>query len=204
VPGDTRIRLAVAVVKSKAATVKPDPIVYLAGGPGEKVLGPTLRQIKRPQAFTGVRDRDLVLFDQRGVGFSRPALECPELLAVTDLAAAPAAVARCRERLSRRTELRRYTTRQNAKDVDVVRRALGYRRINLLGNSYGTDLGLEVMRGDPAWVRSCSPRRSRPRATSSPTPARASSARSTRCSPHAGPMRRAIPPIPTSPPGSTH
>ena len=95
-----------------------------------------------------------MLFDQRGVGFSRPALDCPELLAVVDLAVAPAAAALCRERLRFGTDLSRYTTEQNAKDVDLVRRALSYRRVNLLANSYGTDLALAVMRGDPRWVRS--------------------------------------------------
>ena len=75
-PSKRTLRLAVATFKNPSGITKPDPIVYLAGGPG----GSSLEMIDR--TFGGyspalAASRDLILFDQRGVGVSQPALDCP-------------------------------------------------------------------------------------------------------------------------------
>ncbi|MCA9929909.1 MAG: alpha/beta fold hydrolase, partial [Anaerolineales bacterium] len=74
-PGRT-IRLHVAIVSSKSSDPAPDPVVYLNGGPGIHTLIAT-------DYFVTLFDdilaqRDLILFDQRGTGYSEPALDCPE------------------------------------------------------------------------------------------------------------------------------
>jgi pimeloyl-ACP methyl ester carboxylesterase len=111
-------------------------------------------------------DRDLIIFDQRGVGLSEPALECPEFTtALLDLldepdvnAAIPAqydSLMACRDRLiSQGYDLSHYTTRQNAADVNAIRIALGFDQVNLLGGSYGSLLAQAVMRDFPENIRS--------------------------------------------------
>jgi pimeloyl-ACP methyl ester carboxylesterase len=110
--------------------------------------------------------RDLVIFDQRGVGLSEPALECPEWeQALYDLLDEPDpnvtlqagfdAMMACRDRLvSEGHTLSAYTTRQNAADVDGLRVALGYDQVNLYGGSYGSLLAQAVMRDHPEGIRS--------------------------------------------------
>ncbi|MGI9253183.1 MAG: alpha/beta fold hydrolase, partial [Thermomicrobiales bacterium] len=72
-PGERRIRIAWAVLRATSRTPEPDPLVYLAGGPG----GSALAEIATyAQLFAPIRkDRDIVLFDQRGAAFS-DALRC--------------------------------------------------------------------------------------------------------------------------------
>ena len=75
------IRLHVAIVKSTSQNPHPDPVVFLGGGPG----GFTLDGIDFIIAeFSDVlKERDLIVFDQRGVGYSEPSLDCPEQVALT-------------------------------------------------------------------------------------------------------------------------
>jgi pimeloyl-ACP methyl ester carboxylesterase len=165
-PDGRAIRLAVAIVRSRSDEPAPDPLVFLAGGPG----GPVLSFLGWPGALVPfgpfLAERDVVIFDQRGVGVSEPSLDCPEVDAIRDAYFAAesgeesgtleaAAVAACRERLAGLgIDLAAYTTAANAADVDDLRRALGYEQVNLLGVSYGTRLALTVLRDHPAGVRS--------------------------------------------------
>jgi len=163
--GDT-IRLAVAIFKSSSSTPEPDPIVYLEGGPG----GSPLRAY--PRIFSLIFDpfltkRDLIMIDQRGTGYSQPALDCPEYnqtaiemlsqdLEVKDAEAkANAALETCRARLvSEGVDLAGFTSAANAADVEDLRKALGYEKWNLYGISYGTRLALTIMRDFPQGLRS--------------------------------------------------
>lgn len=90
-----------------------------------------------------LRKRELVLFDQRGAGYSEPSLRC-----------AAEAWADCRRRLlAAGIDLAAYNTLENARDVNDLRLALAYERVNLQAGSYGTRLGLEVLRRYPHTVR---------------------------------------------------
>lgn len=165
-PTGPTIRLPVAVFKSTSGAPAVDPIVYLQGGPGGAV----------DDFITGFLDenlgaytanRDLIVFDQRGVGFAQPTLECPEVTA-QDLADAAlktsptektshdiTAVATCRDRLTRQgINLSAYTSAEGAADVNDIRAVLGYGTVDLLGVSYGTRVALTVMRDFPGVVRS--------------------------------------------------
>lgn len=160
------IRLYVAVLHSRVQSPLPDPVIFLNGGPGDAAFGDgsdTWWQISRPIRAT----RDFIVFDQRGVGQSRPALDCPELDRIADrnwkpgLSRAevltiewPAALA-CHDRLTGAgIDLSAFTTAEAAADVDDVAAALNYETYNLIGVSYGTRVALAVMRDFPDRVRS--------------------------------------------------
>lgn len=149
-PNSDTIRLAVTIIRSSGGAVKPDPVVYLEGGPG----GSATFDIEGWLEQTFLEERDLILFDQRGTGFSEPSLNCAELEGESgqkDVAAAQ----ECRDRLEADgVDLTLYNSAQSAADLDMLRRALGYESWNVLGISYGTRLALTAMRDYPEGIRS--------------------------------------------------
>ncbi len=163
-PAGPTIKLAVAIFRAQGENNQPDPMIFLSGGPGEKTVASAAALAIHLAAFNA--NRDLVFFDQRGVGNSQPALECPEFvdalfetLDEADLSVAQQtvfkSVMRCKERLiDEGHNLAAYTTAQNAADVEGIRMALGYEQINLFGGSYGSLLAQAVMRDFPEYIRS--------------------------------------------------
>ena len=164
VPDGPTIKLAVVVVRDQSDDHRPDPLILLAGGPGEKVVELAAQTAQFLSLFAG--SRDLVLFDQRGVGLSEPALDCPELVSAafdlldevdpeTALKANYDALLACRDHLvAEGHNLSAYTTAQSAADVAAIREALGYEEINLYGGSYGSFLAQATMRAHPEGIRS--------------------------------------------------
>jgi pimeloyl-ACP methyl ester carboxylesterase len=158
VAGGRTIELAIAWVPSTAKNPAPDPVVMLAGGPGQSALQafPTAQH-----AFRDVlRQRSVLLIDQRGTGRSGP-LECPRALDATKLRSldtgsvdqARQLTEACRAEIGPGVDLRAYTTGDYVADLEDVRRALGVREYNLIGGSYGTRVGLEYLRRHPDSVR---------------------------------------------------
>jgi pimeloyl-ACP methyl ester carboxylesterase len=150
------ISLNVIVAPAYATAPQPDPVFFLAGGPGqgqariasagEDALMLELR-----------RERDLIFIDQRGTGDSN-SLDCSlnPRRALQDYFAElfiPEQVARCQRALSEGAELQFYTTTIAVEDLAQVRAALGYEKINLYGVSYGTLAALEYLRRYPQNVR---------------------------------------------------
>lgn len=155
VPEDRRdassptIDLAVAIVAAPDGASEP-PIVYLAGGPGSSGV---VDYIADPEswAMPFLQNRDLILLDQRGTGYSEPTLDCPEF---TEADEQDNPDALCFDRLTDEgINLMAYNTQENAADVAALRQALGIDEWDLLGISYGTRLALEVMRRHPEGVR---------------------------------------------------
>ena len=141
-PAGRRIELAIALVPAQGQA-EPDPILLLAGGPGQSALEsyPLIQH-----AFADVlRTRSVLLIDARGTGKSHP-LRCEDDAAddaMTDAASdtpatARAAAVRCRDALAKTSDLRFYGTGDHIRDLDLVRAALGVRKLNLIGVSYGT------------------------------------------------------------------
>jgi pimeloyl-ACP methyl ester carboxylesterase len=145
-PQGPAIRLAIAIIKASYSTPDASPVIDLQGGPGTLLLsylGPVLTPAKLSNFQLG--DRDLILLDQRGVGYSQPSLDCQ----------ANETLQACHDRLVRQgINLNDYNTIQNAEDVHDLVRALGYHQVTLWGISYGTRLALTVMRLFPADIRS--------------------------------------------------
>ncbi|MBK6351293.1 MAG: alpha/beta fold hydrolase [Proteobacteria bacterium] len=152
------IELALAWVPSSAKSPARDPVVMLAGGPGQSALDafPTVYP-----AFRDIlRQRHVLLVDQRGAGKSSP-LQCPvtlndEALRVLDTASVEEArrlTAACLREIGAKADARAYTTSAYIADLEDVRRALGIARFNLVGVSYGTRVALEYLRRHPASIR---------------------------------------------------
>lgn len=165
-PDGPSIQLAVMIIKSTAASPAPDPLVLLQGGPGGSTIE-TYAQLLFSTAASLRAYSDVVLFDQRGTRYSKPALACTEDRALLDRTleqrldraeserlALEAALA-CRDRLKGEgVNLAAFNSLENAADVEALRAALGYEQINLYGVSYGTLLAQHVMRDYPQALRS--------------------------------------------------
>ncbi|HEY3675069.1 MAG TPA: alpha/beta hydrolase [Candidatus Tumulicola sp.] len=162
-PKGRTIRLAVAILPSKTKPAKPDPIVFVAGGPGEAAIHDIPFLVD-----AGINsDRDVIVMDQRGTLYDVPDLNCPELdrfygeqislvydAPSTGRAQAAAALA-CRKRLAGDgVDLSAYNTTENEADFVDLRRALNLPQWNVYGYSYGTDFALSLMRDHPQGVRS--------------------------------------------------
>ena len=164
-PSAGTYKIAVAVFPATGERTSGVPVVYLDGGPGSKTLegvaatgGSTLGPL--------TEGRDVVVFDQRGAGFSEPALGCPETRELTRelVGQAPplaeeserwlGALRTCRDRLAGEgVDLSLVNSAANAADVDRLRIALGHEQWDLYGVSYGTRLAQNVMRDFPGGVR---------------------------------------------------
>jgi metal-dependent hydrolase (beta-lactamase superfamily II)/pimeloyl-ACP methyl ester carboxylesterase/Tol biopolymer transport system component len=158
------VRLHVAIFKSTSPRPKPDPVIYLSGA------GNQLDSHDRYLYAGGddiLRDRDYIMYNQRGARYSDPTVDCRDLtglawgLAGTDLISKESDdkfVERLRDchndLLAQGIDLTAYNTVENAADVNDLRAALGYEQFNLYGTSYGSRLALTVMRYYPGTVRS--------------------------------------------------
>ncbi|MFN8373034.1 MAG: alpha/beta hydrolase [Anaerolineae bacterium] len=161
------IRLAVAIYRATGRNAESDPLIYLDGGPG----GPSLESWSENwsgSAFEAYSaDRDVILIDQRGTGYSEPSLFCDETNAyqldtlddeLSDEAGTEGyydAVHACFNRLEDEgINLDAYNSAEMAADIADLRVALGYDEVDLLGISYGTRIALTIMRDHPEGIRS--------------------------------------------------
>ena len=156
-PNGRKISLAIAWLPAKGEA-KPDPLFMLAGGPGQSAL----------ESFPGIapafaelrKKRDIILVDQRGTGGSNK-LICKDSegksAAVEDedygLTAAKAFAARCAAELSKKADLRFYSTTDAIQDLDTLRAAIGAAQINLMGVSYGTRVAQQYAKRYPTRTR---------------------------------------------------
>ncbi len=165
-PQSPTIKIAVAVFKAVSKHPKPDPIIYLDGGPGGHSLDTAGDAFDAAFERLG-QDRDFIMFDQRGVGYSEPSLDCPEeTQAIYDgytqrmsfeerTTLQNDGLQECHDRLvADGVNLSAYNSAEDAADVNDLRIALGYDQWNLYGISYGTRLALTIMRDFPQGVRS--------------------------------------------------
>jgi pimeloyl-ACP methyl ester carboxylesterase len=153
-PDGLQIEIAVAIIASLSDDPLPDPILYLEGGPGGGALASAESWLESPLR----EERQIILFDQRGTGYSWPNLGCPELDEIDDSRDRELfleALTDCRDRLlDLGVDLADYHSAASAHDVADLRQLLEIESWNLLGISYGTRLALTVMRDRPEGVRS--------------------------------------------------
>jgi pimeloyl-ACP methyl ester carboxylesterase len=136
-----RLTIQVTVMPPLRRAAEPDPLVILAGGPGQgaRALGAAVARY-----FTAIRrTRGVVLVDLRGTGDSNP-LHCPapddELALFQMFFGDAGAMASCRETLD--ADPRHYTHAAALADLDEIRQRLGLRQVNLWGGSWGTRAAL--------------------------------------------------------------
>ncbi|MGD8627037.1 MAG: alpha/beta fold hydrolase, partial [Anaerolineae bacterium] len=166
-PQGRQVNLPVVVLHTDAPNPPPDPVIYLAGGGGFNMM-PILPFYLQLFGDAILRDRDLIFYNQRGAPLSEPSLPCPgygqllyDLARDTDLSREErlerkiAFLADCHDHLVEQgIELEMYNTTTNAADAHDLRIALGYEQANYYGTSYGTTLGLSLLRDHPQGVRS--------------------------------------------------
>jgi len=151
-PSGKQVRLHVAVIPSLRLEPAGDPLFVLSGGPGQAAsdfyisIAPALARVRR--------DRDIVVVDQRGTGRSNR-LDCsfPDEsdITFTDPRQLRELTRSCLAKLP--GDPRYYTTSVAVRDLDDVRAALGYQRLDLYGVSYGTRVAQHYMRRYPQRVR---------------------------------------------------
>src|SRR5581483_3543436 len=128
-------------------------VIDVAGGPG---VASTSGAAELLRVFAYVyKDRDLVLYDQRGTGGSNP-LHCnlhqgvpPEQ--ATDFLPEQG-VRSCYEEIAGRADITKYNTAESVQDLDELRAALGYDKVILHALSYGPRLAQADMQAHPEHV----------------------------------------------------
>lgn len=153
-PEGRKIKLHLALISSSARKVADDPVVFLAGGPGQAAsdgygsLAPGFKDI--------LEKRHVILIDQRGTGLSHP-LKCntdevldPMLVPTPDMYADFAKA--CLAKLD--ADPRFYTTTVATKDLESMRIALSAPSLNLVGFSYGTRVAQHYAMWYPKTTRS--------------------------------------------------
>ena len=143
-PGGRQISIAYVILKSADSDTREYPMIHFTGGPGGQALRNLGNTLNNPILET----RDIIRFDQRGIGKSSP---LPDLTTkVYNLFPEDLTSEEERERIGalvqelRQTcddegiEIEMYNTFQNARDVGMLMDHLGYEKYNLRGGSYGT------------------------------------------------------------------
>jgi pimeloyl-ACP methyl ester carboxylesterase len=150
-----KIPLHILILPAFAEKPAADPVFGFAGGPGQSAA----ETFPLVTAMVTMRQtHDLVFIDQRGTGKSNP-LPCPvddadaQMFLNGSGASTVKDLPACRKELETRADLTQYTTSYSADDVDDVREALGYNKIDVLGGSYGTLAALVYVRRHGDHVR---------------------------------------------------
>jgi pimeloyl-ACP methyl ester carboxylesterase len=151
-PKSRRIKLSYVRFASTAAKPGP-PIIYLAGGPGGTATGTA--QGARFPIFMALREvSDVIAFDQRGTGLSNHIPPRPRPQGPPPAFTREGLTAHVRTEFARAWDdwtkagvaMRGYNTNESADDVDDLRKHLGAERMHLWGISYGSHLGLAILK----------------------------------------------------------
>jgi pimeloyl-ACP methyl ester carboxylesterase len=165
-PDSRLISLHVAVFPSFSLNPEPDPVIYLIGGGGADTLSAADFLLRT--AGTQIRTkRDFILYNQRGVKRNDPYLVCPGeaefQTALNTFVHGKSGgnqleydfMMTCRDHFrDQGINLDRYDSLANAADLVDLITVLGYEQANIYGVSYGTRLGLTIMRHYPDLIRS--------------------------------------------------
>jgi pimeloyl-ACP methyl ester carboxylesterase len=161
-PDGPSLRVPLAIHVAAGPLRDPDPLFVAQGGPGGDAFGVFA---SLAESSASAWSRDIVVFNQRGTLGSEPELTCPELWEADEELAEMSddqasereleLLSDCRARLEDEgADLAAFNSSENARDIDAIREALGYDQINFYGVSYGSRLGLNLLRERPEHVRS--------------------------------------------------
>ena len=169
-PQSRSISIAFVRIPANPAATGAPPVFLLPGGPGDSYVEAFTARGRRWLELSGLRRAilrfreagEIILIDQRGnsqigerlrfayhpedLPFDQPSLPAIEFQA--DVRTARAAVDQHRGK-----DLSGYTIEACAGDVDALRRALGYKHINLFGLSFGSQWSFAVMRLFPGTIQ---------------------------------------------------
>jgi pimeloyl-ACP methyl ester carboxylesterase len=151
-PESPLLEIRVAVVPALNLQPQTDPIVPLAGGPGQ---GAIQFYSAYAAAFEPVRrNRDILLVDQRGTGSSsRMDCDVDDSLIEGQFSVEKTVefMNDCLEALPH--DPRFFTTSVAVHDLEVIREALGYGQLNLYGVSYGSRVAQHFAKRYPGSTR---------------------------------------------------
>ena len=161
-PEGSTIRLPVAVLPARGGISEAPPLFVVQGGPGGSAF--EIFPFLLPNSVVA-QGRDIVMINQRGTDYGKPELECHESFdALPELAILPMEegldlsleqVEACKDRLvSQDIDLGAFNSVENANDMEAIRQVLGYEQFDFYGVSYGTLLGLHLLREHPENLRS--------------------------------------------------
>jgi pimeloyl-ACP methyl ester carboxylesterase len=145
--GGTAGTLTLAIRRHRAAVGEAkDAIVALAGGPGQAAIpfAEQFAQLLGPIAST----RDLIAFDQRGIGLSHP-LSCHRF-EISANSSPGRSIAECAAQIGPTRSF--YATADSVADIEAIRVAGGYEKLVLYGTSYGTKVAEEYAQAYPSHV----------------------------------------------------
>jgi len=160
-PSQGTIELRVVTLPATSRNPKSDPMVFIAGGPGQSAVRTAPFFLNPHRALR--TDRDFVFVDQRGTGGSASLACASDLDALfskelqwwmtqeTAIQAQKDALAQCLTNLP--YSPRHFTTKAAVIDLAIVLGQLGYDQVNLFGVSYGTRMALSFLRDYEAFVR---------------------------------------------------
>ncbi len=152
-PQGRKISLEIVVLRA-AESSGLEPVFMLAGGPGQSATDLT-RLAEKPFAEVS-KVRDFVFVDHRGSGGSNPILCQTDTEAHPELAFGqlfdPDHVAECLEAAEQHADVTLYTSRHAVRDLEAVRKWLGYGKVLLWGGSGGTRTGFVYLREYPASI----------------------------------------------------
>jgi pimeloyl-ACP methyl ester carboxylesterase len=152
-PGGRVLDLRIVVVRAQGPNGEPDPLFYIAGGPGDAATNPGIT-IGVDNILKEVNARrDVIYLDQRGTN-DKHKLTCEyPSFQIADASQQQVNdwMKQCLSSLD--GDPRFYTTAEAMRDLDEARAALGYDKINLYGISYGVEAEQVYMRMFPEHVR---------------------------------------------------
>lgn len=157
-PDGRKIALNIAWIgPDEPGDTLPDPIVFLAGGPGQSAVD-TFPMLA-PVLSDANKNRGFLLVDQRGTGKSN-LLSCKldedsaePATAAEAMAQMQAITRRCIDDLSAKADLTQYTTTNAVADLEDIRKAIGAPAYNLIGISYGTRVAQQYALRHPTTTR---------------------------------------------------
>jgi hypothetical protein len=139
-PESKEIQIAYVILKATGDNPQPDPIIHISGGPG---ISATARStiVELALRYAPMRERrDIILYDQRGVGHSQPKFECGAF--IQDVEAVQStfdSYNACQKGLRKACyPAESFATAVSAADLLDLMQALGYPTYNLYGISYGS------------------------------------------------------------------
>ena len=145
-PDSRHISINFAVLPAINDSEYKAPLMFLAGGPGQAAveLATGLNRIFREVRKT----RDIILVDQRGTGESSP-LSCEfestdNVYSVLPDELQPEEINACVTQF--KGDSTQFNSENAIRDFDAIRAALGHKKLNIYGGSYGTRAGLVYMR----------------------------------------------------------
>lgn len=161
--GGKPVSLPLVLLSRNPLRRDPEPVVYLQGGPGFATGIGAAGMKDWMQSFRYLDwEGDLLLYDQRGVGLSMPAAQCPDLAdRMSEILSEPLSMqedarryrkvlANCIDALKDRgVDSAGLSTRTNVRDLEGMVDALGHEQVRLYGVSYGTRLAMQATRQMP-------------------------------------------------------